>query len=366
MNAMSEEPDLAVEGNYPNSVEVSPDRMGPGAVGLVQVASWLAPGDSMIVDFDGVGVPVFETDMRTVESRFSGRRTGEGLLPPFKLRFSRSTDGLRSGFELFRVGRTTGEWERIVSCIKAHSDDSYKVSGASNVVIGGEVNPAIQSLLSPFYEGRKQTADTLCGMSPNRLLMRYPTFRTGSRKQHEWVPFAAPSAIEEKEDESSGKLNYRVYINPGVAGATPDEVVKEHYEQVRRVMAVLRRYPGGPLNGKFLYNDEKLEEYLRDPEESKIVLYFTSAQKREAHAFAQWLSQQPEFADPLSEGHVAGPRFLREDRRVLQRTLCGGLIGVGKGTKERRRDIVDRARYIGAPISPHLQHLLEMHSIRAI
>ncbi len=290
------------------------------------MASWLAPADSVQARLSSSGFTgVTRDELKAVEN-LSTRRTNTDADPPIVLSYERPDKTDSAIFRMMRHSNTLGRSEQILEVRGGIKGAGLEIHSPKN---SQEVIKVVSPVLDKVGDNVAQIAAHVCerAKEPNKMLMR-TSFATNIPDAY-WIQFDSPVNVLPIETDDFPL--YRLYFNPNI------QSVHQFGNLAGSVIRAARGYSSDGLHFKMMYGGEGAKKVIMDPVATKLVFYFS--EKQGANQFGDYFGEICK-TDPTLSLVTAGKKYM--DQFVTQKVWNDGLILLGKGTRELRRDIIHR------------------------
>lgn len=280
---------------------------------LWYIASCMKHGGNELLKLGSTGKSgITRAELQDLEHNCFSRETVGDVDPPLYVYLSRSQSG-KARLSVMRWSQSKNEWEV-----------AFSLSG-SPANLEGEMSSTDEAYLLPVLDKlasvRENIVNHITQKKPNDVLWR--SYFDTYPKDAFWMQMTSPQAPETR----SG-LTYRLYVNPEIKNTD------HYYNMVQKIIKISREH-NEPINFKFMYSGDQAETVIKNPDSTKIVFYFKD--KQSAIRFADYLASELK-----NEDEVKAAKIPINERYEPQRTWEDGLLALGKGTREERRDVRQR------------------------
>lgn len=281
---------------------------------LWYIASCLKAGGDVLLQLGSNGISGFtREELKNLESHCFSRETVSDTDPPLYVQLSRDAAG-KAYLKLLRWSVTKNKWQM-----------GFYVSGSPATIQGEMLAPGeaeLANYILPMLKKLEAVAGDIVKkitqQKPNHILYRQ-YFSTQPQEAY-WMQLNSPEAAE-----MHIATTYRVYVQPRISD------LKQYYEVVRQVATMAREYDQ-PLTFKYMYSGRQADAVIMNPDSSKICFYFKD--KQEALRFGDYLAGHL----PATQDFV-GAQIPLQQRFEPQKVWRNGLLVLGKGTREERREV---------------------------
>ncbi len=300
--------------NEPMERQVDISTLPDALKKLWYVASCLSPGAQVMLQLGSNGISGFtRAELKELERHCFSRETVTDSDPPLHMQFSRDENG-KTFLRLLRWSATENKWKAGFYL----GGNPLSFQGAMLLPGEDEFTTYILPILRKLEAVSPKIVKNITRDKPNHVL--YRQFFTTYPDDAYWMQLNSPEA----PDIHRGVV-YRLYVHPQIRS------VEQYIDQAKQVARLAREY-NRPLVFKMMHSGPRAGEVILDPDSSKICFYFREQQ--EAVRFGNYLNSHLS----AQNGFIA-PRIPLKERFEPQKVWQNGLLVMGKGTREERREV---------------------------
>lgn len=315
---------------HPNKHEIADNReitrnvdiktLPPPIQHLWYLASCMGLGWGEIIRLASGGKNGFTRDfLKDLERNCCSRETVSDTDPPLFVKLERQKEG-GTTMRMQRWSENLKAWEEFFALKGDMITFKGEISYPGEDALKNNIIPALKKLNA----ANGGIVRYLTRSGPNHILFR--NFFQTHPKDAWWLQYSSPKLKEE-----DFKPSYRLYVNPRIH-RDPQKGLQQYGEVIAKTVKTARNYHE-PLLFKLMFAGREAPSVILEPDSSKIVFYFRT--KEAAIRFGDHL------AEKLGEKGIKGnDSAALKQRYVPQRVWRQGLLILGKGTREDRRDIV--------------------------